>query len=167
MKKLAQNRCKKILVLILALPILFICVTFFLIYLNHRATTNYDFLFTEESHRYEIVGDKLSKKALRRGQSEHEAFPGLYIYDVSEDKSYSIYFEEANQLSFLKGAQSPEGFYLTPGSVHEGVFALTLKEKRDYSQYFLKNPKKDILLPVNLNRENQPKGQKYFVGWIN
>jgi hypothetical protein len=116
----------------IAVPLLMIAFVAVSIYLPVFLTKpEYDFIYMSggygKDYYYEVSNGKIVRIAIPQPEAPPGVFrepnlsdPKIYHYDVSEDKSTELTFEQAQNYSLDTNHKSPDGFEVTSGNYSSG-----------------------------------------------
>lgn len=120
----------------------------------------YDFLYVKldgmTESGYEVKFDRLGVgKLIEKTLSSGRDRPQLYFYDVSDDTTRMISFQEAQTLNLDSESVSPDGFEIVYGGT---------ESKRDYSYRYIK--KDGVRRKLDIVFETPHFYNFVFVGWV-
>lgn len=119
----------------IALPIIFILIIAFIVYLP-RTFTNPQNNFIYTINDYENYSNEVvmvdGEVVVRPVSSEYPVpekyytkdTPEIYIYDFEKNASYELTLTEAQEYSLVKGPSSPEGYSVVNEYSHNGIFEI-------------------------------------------
>lgn len=168
----------------IALPILFIAIVAVVIFIPSMSVKpQYNFLYSTDGDRYSygeiyknsfiVQNGKITKKAVPVPANigiPKESFvykgdePEIYLYDVKENTSRKISFEEAQKLNLDSGPSSPDGYTIKFDYSNNGILEIFGSDGNN-SGYFISKGngvKKLNGLVQNYYWENNFK----LIGWI-
>lgn len=178
---LAMNKQKLPLIIAIALPIIFIVIISVVIFLpSVFVKPAHDFIYTTEGSSYgypnyrttysikndRIVSDVviLTKQQLENNNIQNA--PVLYRYDVVNDTSHEITFEEAQKLSLDPGPSSPDGYTVSYEYGHDGIFELFGSNNNNNGYFIGKGNGKKKLSNVGGPNERWYQGRFSIIGWV-
>lgn len=173
------------LIIAISLPIVFIVILALTVFVPAASINpQYDFIYTTEQdrysyaketvyeNRYQVTDGKLTQVSVNLNRSEDERVlartefreaPTLYRYDVKEDSSKEITFEEAQALDIDRGPSSPEGYTVKYEYNSDGIFEL-FGSNRGSGFYMVKGSGKKQL--PGLVGDRYYGDQINVIGWI-
>ncbi len=160
----------------IALPALLIIILFVVIFLPASLLKpEYDFVYSNEYenyytpqylHTYRVTDGHITKieNTLREKQIPEGDAPNLYVYNVAQNTSKHIEFEEAQKLTVDPGPSSPDGFTIGFNYSNSGGFFF-FGSSGSESGYFIKkgNSGKRLTGLTNGDRYSQ---NVRFIGWV-
>jgi len=166
------------LILGISIPILMVLFVIGSIYLpSFFIKPNYNFLYTleisymdyplsEGAYRYSVKNNELIREYIDASDKEKLYISGqeLFFYDVAQNVSREISFEEAQKLSLNTNLESPDGFEIVYGSRGEGIFPFLFWSGYDYNSRYIKGH----YLSKKLNIQSYTDRYYFFdfLGWI-
>lgn len=153
----------------ISVPIVMILLVAGFIYLpRFFVHPHYNFLYIagdySSAQQYEVKDSRLVKKEVKwPGNAQNDR---LFIYDVANNQSREISFDDAAALNLDPGRESPDGWKIISGEHHDGLFPFT--SGADYcSRYISGHNVSNRLEPrTSGNSSSYCGGNFVFLGWI-
>jgi len=152
----------------ISIPLLMITFVFLSIYLPQIfVKPQYDFLYLlgdnncyVQQKNMQIYAVENSELIYNQGCSSKE--PKIFFYNIKNNESKEITFEEAKRSDLNEQIQSPDGFEIVYGSKEGGFFPFFFYSGSDYSSRYIKGhnvSKKLNIQPIGYNNF-------IFLGWV-
>ncbi len=172
----------------IALPILFIIILAVTLFVpSSKINPEFNFLYIDSSEQwktsfntfryentYEVENNKIVKKTIIYSKSENLMYedkiekkdsPSLYLYDVEENTSKIITFEDAQDLDLEQGPSSPDGYTVKFEYNSDGIFEL-FGSNNDAGYYITKGSGKKILSGIGSSADYYGQNDIKLIGWI-
>ncbi len=145
-----------------SIPILMILLIIGSIYWpRETAHPKFNFLYiTHDSSQQEYLVQEGKLVPPKKTATNHTKF---FIYDVTQNKSQEISFQDTQKLNLDTNIKSPDGFEVVSGGNDINIFSLFFGSIDNYNSRYLK--KRNTILKLNLS----PNTSYYtfrFLGWI-
>lgn len=161
----------------IALPFIFILIVLAAAYIPSLSVDpQHDFMYTQQEYSYssqtrykntyKVEGGRIATEPLKNliEGFEYSEFPDIYLYDVENDTSRKISFEEAKDYALQAGPSSPDGYVVSYEYGHNGIFEIFGSNDSDRGYFISKDNKKKRL--HNLSREITYYGDFKVIGWV-
>jgi len=165
----------------ISLPIIFIILISAIVFIPSLSMKpQYDFIYsTEDSsygysqnykNTYIVTGGRIAVQALPADKDIDPAYkgdsPALYLYDIKNNSSHKISFEEATKYALDQGPSSPDGYTVKYEYNNDGIFGL-FGSNGDGSGYFIeKSGSKKELTGMSDATGTYYQGRFKLIGWI-
>lgn len=159
----------KTLAIAISIPVLTIVLIALSIYIPQFFTNpKYDFLYlVDNSYYYEytvnngaLIQNILPKNEYYRTSKE----PQLFVYEVRNNRSKIISYEEAKNLTIDASNKSPDGYTIVNGSSDSEFFPFFFYTGTNYGTTYLKAGNFSKKIDLELDRGNYWNFK--FLGWI-
>lgn len=131
-----------------------------------RSQSNYSGYYVESiPNQYVVQNNKLTlnKVTVRPDVTATTYNPDLFIYDVENDTSRKVTFDEAAALSLDAGPSSPDGYIVRYEYGHNGIFEIFGSDDSSRGYVISKgNGDKKIAIPT----ADRWSDDMMFIGWI-
>jgi hypothetical protein len=157
----------KDLILLFAVPLLIAVVAAALVYIPRAmAHPTYDFVYSycREygcADDYSVDDGRIVQTAPTGGPSISSANATLYYYNISDNSTKSLSYNEAKQYRLNPSSKSPDGYSLEMHSGYGGLFG-----GDDGRGWFLKNGAKQKVVKLSSGADTYSEQIK-FLGWVN
>lgn len=173
----------------IALPVIFIIILVITI-VTPSVTINpeFDFVYVDPSeqyrrsfdvfeykNRYDVKDGKIIKVPIEiyvdpmlkyPEDIQYEDAPTLYLYDIEENTSREISFEEAQEFMFDRGPSSPDGYTIKFEYNNDGIFELFGSGNNDSGYFIVKGSGKKQLTGIDNTMHYYGDGEIDLIGWI-
>ena len=171
------------LVIGIALPIVFITIISFIVFLpssfvNHAHNIiytegdeySYDYQFR---NIYKIIDGKIVSVAnpnIKVVEGDYydrtlKDAPKIYFYDVEKDASYEITLEQAQKYNLVAGPSSPDGYNITKKYTHNGIFEI-FGSSDSGEKYYIVSANGNSKQITGIKNTQGYYGQINIIGWI-
>lgn len=151
----------------LGLPILLIIFTAASIYLpKFFINPKFDFIYSNNqsyNNKYYVLDSHIQINPNYREDYYPKNKPQLFYYDIKNDKSRALTYEEASLFNLDQNSKSPDGFEIVYGSESGSLFPIFFYTNRDYSTRYISGH--NFSKKLNLIQQSDYYDFQ-FLGWI-
>lgn len=160
----------------ITLPVLFIALISVAVYIPRLSLhPQYNFVYTpaywstyDVQNDYKITDGHLvmTPNSLPKDVKQPaKVAPDLYLYDIQNNTSHQITFEEAQKYTFTAGPSSPDGYVVGFKNGNAGIFEL-FGSSGDYNAVYISKNGAGKKLDAIASDAYGYRGGFRFIGWI-
>ncbi len=131
-----------------------------------------NFVYTSGAYygnEYSVVNNRITKVSIDQNgssgtyESQGYQYPNIYLYDVINNTSSEISYQEARNISIDSSTKSQDGFEIDHGSSGGGFLPFTYNQD-DYSSIYIKG--NGVSKKLNLTLSDNDYYDFHLIGWV-
>jgi hypothetical protein len=162
----------------IALPIIFIIIISFVLFVpSLYVKPQHNFIYTTSDYygynqgyqeTYKVLNNRIvTERVLPRDKETQQiGAPTLYVYNVQDDTSHQVSFDEVKDLAIDPGPSSPDGYTIAYEYGHDGIFELLGSDGNNNNFFISKGNGKKRLSGLVGDGRYWYQGNFKLIGWV-